>query len=144
MLVQEAMTTEVVTVPADASLRRAVGRMLREAIGSVVVTRDGNPAGIVTETDALEAGYRFEEPLAAIPVSKAVTGSLVTTSGDATIRKAVRQMHDHDVKKLPVVEGMEIVGILTMTDVVREQEALIDEAHRLEDGRQGWSSESSG
>lgn len=135
------MTTDVVTVPADASLRQAVGRMLREAIGSVVVTRDGTPAGILTETDALKAGYRFEEPLSRIPVSEAASGSLVTTTEDATIRRAVRRMLDRDVKKLPVVEGVEVVGILTMTDVVRKQEALIDEAHRLEEGRQGWTPE---
>jgi signal-transduction protein with cAMP-binding, CBS, and nucleotidyltransferase domain len=50
-------------------------------------------------------------------------------------------MGDDDVKKLPVVEELEIVGILTMTDVVRQQEELLDEAHRLEQGRQGWSPE---
>lgn len=141
MLVREAMTTGVVTVPADTSLQQAVGRMLREGIGSVLVTRDGNPTGIVTETDALKAGYLSERPFAKISVSKAASGSLVTTSKGTTIRKAVRQMHDHDVKKLPVVENMEIVGILTMTDVVRKQEALIDEAHQIEQGRDDWTPE---
>ena len=130
------MTDEVVTVDADASLRAAVGLMLRERVGSVVVTRGGEPAGILTETDALKAGYLAERPFAEIPVSKAATGSLVTTAPDATIRRAVRQMLDRDVKKLPVVESMELIGILTTTDVVRNQEALIAEAHRLEDGRE--------
>ncbi len=135
------MTSEVVTVPADASLQEAVGQMLREGVGSAVVTREGNPAGIVTETDALKAGYLSERPFPEIPVAKAATGSLVTTAPDATVRKAVRQMHDEDVKKLPVVESMEMVGILTMTDVVRKQEKLIDEAVGLEEGREGWSAE---
>jgi CBS domain-containing protein len=139
MLVRDAMTTEVVTVPADASLQQAVGRMLREGVGSAVVTRDGTPAGIVTEADTLKAGYLSERPFTDIPVVKAASGSLVTISRDATVRKAVRQMHENDVKKLPVVESMEIVGIITMTDVVREQEELIDEAHRLEEGRQDWT-----
>lgn len=139
MLVRDAMTTEVVTVEADASLQQAVGRMLREGVGSVVVTRDGDPAGVVTETDALTAGYLSERPFTAIPVSKAASGSLVTVSPSATVRKAVDRMREHDVKKLPVVESMEIVGILTMTDVVRKQEELIDEAVGLERGRQGWS-----
>ena len=141
MLVRDAMTTDVVTVAADASLRDAVGRMLREGVGSAVVTREGTPAGIVTETDALKAGYLAERPFAEIPVSKVASGSLVTVSPDATVRKAVEKMHDADVKKLPVVESMEMVGILTMTDVVRKQEELRAEAHRLEKGRQGWSAE---
>ena len=141
MLVRDAMTTDVVTVPADSSLREAVGRMLRAGVGSAVVTREETPAGIVTETDALKAGYLSERPFDEIPVSKAASGSLVTISPDATVRKAVRRMHDNDVKKLPVAESMEMVGILTMTDVVREQEELIDEAHRLENGRQGWDAD---
>jgi CBS domain-containing protein len=141
MLVREAMTTDVVSVPADASLQRAVGRMLREGIGSVVVTREETPAGIVTETDVLKAGYRSERPFTEISVSTAASGQLATISKGATMRKAVREMHDRDVKKLPVVENMEIVGILTMTDVVRKQETLIDEAHQLEQGRESWTPE---
>jgi CBS domain-containing protein len=113
--------------------------MLRVGVGSAVVTREETPAGIVTETDALKAGYLSEQPFAEVPVSKAASGSLVTISPDATVRKAVRRMHDNDVKKLPVVESMEMVGILTMTDVVRKQEELLDEAVRLEEGRRGWS-----
>jgi len=139
MLVRDAMTTDVVTVPADAPLRRAVGVMLREGVGSAVVTRNGDPAGIVTETDALKAAYRFERPFGEIPVAKAASDGVVTIPPDATVRKAVRKMHDEDVKKLPAVEGLDVVGVLTMTDVVREQEALIDEAVRLEEGRSGWS-----
>ncbi|WP_132056969.1 CBS domain-containing protein [Halorussus amylolyticus] len=141
MLVRDAMTTDVVTVETDDSLQQAVGRMLRERVGSVVLKRDGTPVGIVTETDALKVGYLSERPFTEVPVSKAASDSLVTTTPDTTIRKAVRTMHEKDVKKLPVVESMEIVGMLTMTDVVREQEELIDEAHRLEQGRQGWSPE---
>ncbi|WP_244605499.1 CBS domain-containing protein [Halorussus marinus] len=139
MLVRDAMTTDVVTVPADAPLRRAVGVMLREGVGSAVVTRDGDPAGIVTETDALKAGYRFERPFGEIPVTKAGSDGVVTISPDATVRTAVRRMRAEDVKKLPAVEGLDVVGILTMTDVVREQETLIDEAIRLEQGRSGWT-----
>ncbi|WP_135826806.1 CBS domain-containing protein [Halorussus ruber] len=141
MLVRDAMTTEVVTVPADTALQEAVGRMLREGVGSALVTRDGSPAGIVTESDALKAGYLSERPFTEIPVAKAASGSLVTTAPDATVRKAVREMRENGVKKLPVVEDFEIVGVLTMTDVVREQEELIDEAVRLEEGRQGWSAD---
>jgi len=141
MLVCDAMTTDVVTIPADALLRRAVGVMLREGVGSALLARDGDPAGIVTETDALRAAYRFERPFGEIPVAKAASDGVVTISPDATVRKAVRKMHEVDVKKLPAVEGLDVVGILTMTDVVREQGALIDEAVRLEEGRSGWTAD---
>lgn len=141
MLVRDAMTTDVVTVEIDTSLQHAVGRMLQERIGSVVVTRDGDPAGIVTESDALKAGYLSERPFTEVPLSKVASNPVVTTSKHTTIRSAVRTMRDEDVKKLPVVEDLEIVGILTMTDVVLKQEELIDEIHQLEQDRQGWTPE---
>ena len=138
------MTADVVTVPADAPLQRAVGRMLREGVGSVVVTRDGDPAGVLTETDALKAGYLSERPFTEIPVAKVASDSLVTIPPGVTVRKAVNRMHENDVKKLPVVDGMEVVGILTVTDVVRHHEALVDEAVNVAEGRQDWPPESRG
>jgi signal-transduction protein with cAMP-binding, CBS, and nucleotidyltransferase domain len=66
MHVHELMTTTVVTAPADSPLERAVERMLAERVGSVVVTRDGDPAGIVTETDAMHAGAATDRPFAEI------------------------------------------------------------------------------
>ncbi len=138
------MTTDVVTVPADAPLQRAVGRMLREGVGSVVVTRDGDPAGILTETDTLKAGYLSERPFTEIPVTKVASDSLVTIPPGVTVRTAVGRMRDNEVKKLPVVEDMEIVGIITVTDVVRHHEALVDEAVQVAEGRQDWPPESRG
>jgi len=83
-------------VTADVVAAPAVGRMLRERVGSVVVTRDANPAGILTETDALKAGYLSERPFAEVPVSKAASGPLVTVSPGATVRKAVRRYGDRE------------------------------------------------
>lgn len=61
MLVQELMTTDVVTCDADATLRQAVGLLLEHGVGSVILTSDeGNPTGIITETDALRAGYETD------------------------------------------------------------------------------------
>lgn len=139
MLVEDIMTTDVVTIDADASLQGAVVSMLRAGVGSVIVERDGVPSGICTETDALLAAAKTERPLADIPVTKAMTADLVTGTTDMTVRRVIRTMQEHGIKKLPITADFEVVGIVTMTDVVYHHQELIGEAHRLESDRSRWS-----
>ncbi|WP_435124353.1 CBS domain-containing protein [Halobaculum sp. D14] len=142
MQVREVMSDDPVTVDVDASVQTAVGRMLREGIGSVVVTSGDDPAGILTETDALKAGYLAERRFADIPVTKAMTRDPVTIPPSATTRRAANRMRAEDVKKLVVVDGIDLVGVVTVTDLARNQTALVREAHRIERGRGGWEPDS--
>jgi len=139
MLVRDVMHAELVTVRATDSFHDAIGRMLAEHVGSVIVTRDGTPAGIVTETDVLEAAYVDVGAFDEVDVGAVMSSPLVTVEPGTTIRRAVERMRDRDVKKLPVVEGVDLVGIVTMSDVVRHHRDFVKEAQRLEDGRTGWS-----
>jgi CBS domain-containing protein len=141
MQVRDLMSREVVTVPADASLAEAVELMLSERVGSVIVTRDGDPAGIVTESDGLRAALRAEAPLDAIPVARVATSPLTTIAPAGTVRAAVERMLDADVKKLPVVEEFELVGVLTLSDVAWHYSDIRQEAADLVEGRRGWESE---
>ncbi|WP_158058466.1 CBS domain-containing protein [Halorussus halophilus] len=138
MLVRELMTTDVETVERDRSLRDAVAVMLKHGIGSVVVTSDGDPTGIVTENDVLQAGYASGRPLDAIPISKAMSHPLRTVSPTTTVRKAAKKMGDDDSKKLPVADGMELVGILTLTDIVNSQADILREVRHLDNRREAW------
>ncbi|MFB6069910.1 MAG: CBS domain-containing protein [Halanaeroarchaeum sp.] len=133
MLVRDLMSESVVAVDASAQLRDAVLAMLREGVGSVIVRRDGAPTGIITETDALMSAAETGRPLADVAVEDAMTSDLVTGSPDMTVRKAVGRMNRQGVKKLPIVEDFDVVGIVTMTDVVRHHASLIREAHRAEE-----------
>jgi CBS domain-containing protein len=109
----------VVTVPESATLRDAVSRLLDNQAGSVVVTGDhGNPVGIVTESDALRAAHAVGDPLAEIAVADLSHRPVVTTEPSATVEGLARTMADESVKKVPVMDGLDLVGIVTLTDVV--------------------------
>jgi len=142
MLVEDVMETDIVTCEIDATVRVAVERMLRAHVGSVIVTEEGNPTGIVTETDTLLAGYRTEQPFGEIPVRSAATGSLVTVEPTRTVRSAIQLMREEEIKKLPVVEDLDLVGIVTMTDITRHYGDIVREIHDLERplGRREWAS----
>ncbi|MFB6106694.1 MAG: CBS domain-containing protein [Halobacteriaceae archaeon] len=141
MLVREVMSTDLVTLPSDATLRDAAVAMLRNRVGSVVVCAAGAPTGVVTESDALDAAVRAGRPLGEVPVDRVVEGFVVTVTADATTRKAVALMRDHDVKKLPVLDGVDLVGIVTMTDLVYAQPDLLKERRRIERRRRDYPTE---
>lgn len=140
VLVRDVMVTDIVTVPVDASLDDAVARMLSERVGSVVVTRNESPTGILTETDVLKAAHATDASFDDVPAGAAMSSPLVTVSPDATVRSAVSRMAAEDVKRLPAVDGLELAGIVTMTDVVFNYSEFLREAQRIEAGRSGWSS----
>jgi len=141
MRVADAMTTPVVTVSADESLREAAAPICEEDIGSVVVTRDGNPAGILTERDFVAAGREHDRPFSEIPVYAAASGPLVTIQPDALVRQAAQKMRDEGVKRLPVADGIDLVGILTASDLLGVQESLDAEAKRYVQEREDWTTQ---
>ena len=135
MLVRELMTTDLVTAPIEASMQTVAKRMLEARVGSIIITNDGTPTGIVTESDALRVGYATKKPFSAVPVQAVMSHPLVTIEPTATVRAATERMVDEEIKKLPVISGLDLHGILTMTDIIRAHSELLKEARTIEQGR---------
>lgn len=136
MFVRELMSTDLIIVDVETSLAEAARTMLSAGVGSALVAREGTPTGIVTETDALEAGASADEPFDEIPLETAMSSPVETIQPDVTVRAAVQRMDEEGVKKLPVVDGMEFLGIVTMTDIVLGYHDILREAHDLEARRE--------
>jgi CBS domain-containing protein len=132
MLVEDLMQTDIVTSDIEETVRGAVERMLRNHVGSVVVVENGNPTGIVTETDILKAGYGTENCFDEIPLEVAMSQPLVTIAPDKSLRAAMQTMRTENIKKLPVQDGIDLVGILTMVDVTRKYNDIVKEIHAME------------
>lgn len=137
MAIRDIMTTDLVTVSRDASLQETVTRMLDNRVGSVVVVRGGEPIGIVTETDVLAVGTTFDGAFEDVPVSRAMSENIVTAGPETSVDQAVAILRDHGIKKLPIVEDDELVGIVTLTDLVYHQQDLVAAAKKLEAERTG-------
>jgi len=138
MIVGEIMTTPVETVPPEDRLGDAVGAMLTHRIGSVVVGDEG-PRGILTRSDVLRAVHYEEGSLDAVAVGEAMSTDVVTTSERTSVKAALRTMEAHDVKKLPVTDGMELRGIVTLTDVGRHLPERVAETRRTVERRDDWT-----
>lgn len=130
MLVGDVMTSPIVTVSRAKSVREAVQVMNREEVGSVIVTEDDNALGIVTERDVLRfiAGGGDDETTI---VGEIMSSPLVVVKLGTVLEKAVKHMIKSDVKKLPVMEGGRLVGIVTLADVAGVHPILMDKLKSL-------------
>ncbi|MEZ3144247.1 CBS domain-containing protein [Halobaculum sp. MBLA0143] len=142
MQVRDLMTEAVVTCPADASLETAAEEMIERRVGSVIVTDDGDPTGILTETDAMHAGAVTDRPFAGIELREVASSPLHTVGPRTTVRSAVDRMQSLDVKKLPVVRQLELVGVLTLTDVVYGYSDIVREAQDAATLERRWETDS--
>jgi CBS domain-containing protein len=110
------MTESVVTADCSATLRE-VGELMRDRnVGSVVICETGYPAGLITDRDlALDVaadGVSVDDP-----VRDYATRPLVTCESAMDIEEAAALMVQHRVRRLPVMNGDELVGIVTLDDL---------------------------
>jgi CBS domain-containing protein len=75
----------------------------------------------------MRAGYVTERPFSEIPIRNAMSQPLVTVAPDKTLRRATQRMDEEAVKKLVVVDDMELVGVLTAQDIIENYHELKSE-----------------
>ncbi len=119
MRVKDAMSPISATVGLEHTLRQAARRMIQHRTGAAVVM-DGSLPGpaVVTERDLLRAVAGGADPAVEM-VEAHMTGQLVTAAPDWAITDAATLMVKHGVRHVLVFDASELVGILSMRDVVR-------------------------
>jgi CBS domain-containing protein len=117
--VKDVMVTNLITIEAGATARKAAELMNRHDIGCIIVINYGKPVGIVTERDMLKRVLLQVRDARRTRVSYIMSKPLITTSPETDLRDAVNLMNERRVKKLPVVEDGNLLGLLSITDIVR-------------------------
>jgi len=123
--VREIMNSPVRTVDYDMAVTDAARILSRRDIGSLVV-ENGEIEGIVTESDIVEA-VGAEHDTDRMTVGRLMTKAVLTVDSTESIEVACERMRANEVKKLPVTDGEELVGIVTTTDVTRSLVPGLDE-----------------
>ena len=117
--IRDLMVKEVITLQAYASVYQAVKLMNKNKIGCLVIIRNGETAGILTERDLLERVLEKCKNPKETNVFEVMTSHVITGNPEMEISEATRIMFENKVKKLPLVEGNKLVGIVTLTDIAR-------------------------
>lgn len=109
------------TVSADTMLAAAVDMLTERRIGAVVVMDGKKVAGILSERDVVRHLGKDWTALASRPVRDVMTKAVVTTGRYATVAEVMEQMTERRIRHLPVVESGELVGIISIGDVVKRK-----------------------
>ncbi len=136
--IRKHVTRDVVTLEAGAPIRDAARMMADRRIGSVAVRDDGKIVGLVTERDLVltvlaRAGNANQ------PLREAMRPGLPRVSVDATESETAALMRDHTTRHLLVEDRGQIVGIVSMRDIIQlmldEKQYLIEQLHTYITGR---------
>ena len=130
MILRELMTPRVVTADAETEVREVARLMRDHNVGSVVVCDPaGGPTAMITDRDlavAVVAGERS----GAEPVGDYVSTPLITGEPEMDLEEAAALMVQHRIRRLPVVDGDELVGIVTLDDIA-VRSGNLDVAQRM-------------
>jgi CBS domain-containing protein len=113
--VAEHMTATPVTIDARDSVRHAAELMRSRDIGDVVVTDGGDVVGVTDRDLVVRVLARGDSP--DTPVREACTTDLVTVRPDDDVSKVVKLMRDRAVRRAPVMNDKELVGIVSIGDL---------------------------
>lgn len=111
------MSWPVATIDHDATLEAAAEALAADDIGVLLVLREGDPAGIVSERDVV-AHVAAGADLTHLSVGEVMAGDLVTVQAETSVLAAARSMIEADVRHLPVLQGRLIAGMVSIRDVV--------------------------
>lgn len=141
---RDIMTTDVITIGPEVGVTDAAKMMVESDIGALPVVVEGRLLGIVTESDLImqdvkiefptyiqlldgfimypPAQARFESELkkaVAATVRDVMSADPVTVGADATLEDVATLLAEEDVSRLPVMDGEQLVGIVSKHDIVR-------------------------
>ena len=114
--VADYMTPHPTVVEVTDTLRSVAETMATQDVGALIVAEGGAVVGVITDRDLVVRGLANGIGLDA-PVGQLATGDLVTVEPGDSVVDVVEIMRDRAVRRVPVVEGDQAVGIVTIGDL---------------------------
>jgi len=118
---RDIMTADATYCSADSTAADAARKMADENVGAVpVCDTDGRLCGVVTDRDlAVKIVATGQDPASVRLADLVDGGEVVTIGADDSVEEAIRTMKDHAVRRLPVIDGTDLVGMVSQADIAR-------------------------
>jgi len=129
--VADVMVREVITIDEELTVKEAAEIMNKFEIGCLIAVRRSKTMGILTERDLLKRVVAEGRDASKIKVKDVMTSPLVVAEPDMDLGEAVKLMFQMKIKKLPVVDGKKLVGLVSLTDIARFQPQMITVLRQL-------------
>jgi len=116
--VKEVMTKNVISIDSSMTVKDAATMMEDANVGSIIITKENIPVGILTERDFVNRVVG-KDKAPSTQVSEVMTQPIKVVGPDETIWDVAEVMRSKNIHKVPVQDGDKLVGIFTATDLVR-------------------------
>ncbi len=131
--VRDAMKSDLLTVNRSETMDKVARLMTQWNIPAVIVIDGTKPIGMVTEKDVLEQLVAEDRKPSKVHAEDIMSSPLVTIGPEETMSEALDKMIQFDVSRLPVVEGTELIGIVSKADLSNAKERGYSSYEPLED-----------
>jgi CBS domain-containing protein len=118
---------EVTTIAPDETLTQVVAQLGQKRIGALPVVEDGRVLGIISERDLIYCLRDHGAEVLGWPVSRVMTAPAITTEPATPVLSAMAMMTQRRIRHLPVVSGGELVGIVSIGDLVKYRMERIEQ-----------------
>jgi len=124
MYVKDIMVTDIASIDEDRSIYDAckVFRVLK--VGSVLIKNATGFVGIVTERDLIERAMLQFVDIKNTQIKEIMSTDLKTVEPHDKVERALEMMKEHNIKKLPVKQRGEVVGIITLSDIAHSRPSV--------------------
>jgi predicted transcriptional regulator len=127
LLVKDIMSSPVITIDENGSVRKVAQLMDKNDVGSVMVTnKESKPVGIITERDLVRRVLSKNTPLSKIKAKQVMTSPVLTIDPDETLTEAARKMSKLNMRRLGVIYKGNLVGFVTSKDILSVTPELIE------------------
>ncbi|MBK9293270.1 MAG: CBS domain-containing protein [Oligoflexia bacterium] len=118
MLLKEIMTKDVECLWPQATLKEAAKRMKEFKIGSIIITKEGNPIGIITDRDIVVRALAHGADVNSERVENIMSTPLAFCYEDQTMEEAAELMEAKGIRRLPILgRDRKLVGLVSISDV---------------------------
>lgn len=137
MLVRDVVENKgrrVIAIDSEATVGEALAKLVHNNIGSLpIVDHGGRLVGVLSERDVLRLMHGRGDLAGRLPVAEVMTKSPITCGLDDEVAAVMGKMSERNIAKVPVLEGDELVGIVSVGDVIKVMydKALTENQHLI-------------
>jgi len=120
---REIMTPDATCVRSSETVRDAADKMAQLSVGALPICGEDNRLqGMLTDRDIVVKVVAQGKDPRSVHASELAQGEVVTIGADDTAEEIMRTMSEHKVRRLPVIDGHDLVGMVAQADVARALE----------------------
>lgn len=131
LAVSDVMSRRLITADVGETADKLGKLMTNGRVGSVIITKETHPVGIVTESDLVDKVISHNLLPARVKAGDIMSTPLITIAPEKSVELALREMVRRRIRRLPVVQGKKLIGLLSDSDLIAVSSELSEILHDL-------------